>query len=651
MPRVLRLVRRPAIFHFSFLTFNSPVDRNTQSKGLVNLLVLLALGAAVLATARYAGSLAGQVASVFFGFGVLIAFVSWFQMRLEAREAAEKLEIEELARTKTSSTLFDDKETAFFPARAARVQFEKYFVTSFMVILLGLQVAGAVLLWRWLSKLSYVGVPGDKMMIAAGLFAGLALILFMIGRFMVTLARVENNRLLGPASNFVLLGSYLSVLCAAAVVGDKVDFTKADLVVAKLFTVLLGLVALETLISLVFEIYRPRLKGKVARSLYDYRVVGLLAQPEGLVATAAQTLDYQFGFKVSETWFFQMVKERIMLVLLVQFGVLILSTCVVFIEPGEQALIERFGKPTSGQNVLGPGAHLKLPWPVDKIYRYRTEEIQTLSVGFTPETEHEEKVVLWSKAHTKEENFLVANRDRSAGETDTVAGSKKAPPVSLITVSIPVQFQITNLVDWVYRHENGAELLQQIATREVVRYLVSADINEIMSSNRFEASEALRGRIQTAAGGQNLGAKVLFVGLQDLHPPVKVAPEYEKVVAAIQQRKAKITFAEADAIRTNNLANARVSMITNNAQAARLKLELTATARAAAFTNQIPAFEAAPSVYKQRQYAQTFPRAVAGARKYVIVSTNTQQVITFDLQHNATDDMIRQQAEAINKPN
>jgi regulator of protease activity HflC (stomatin/prohibitin superfamily) len=626
------------------------VDRKTQSKGLANLLVLLALGTGVFATAHYAGSLAGQVAGVFFGLGALVAFVSWFQMRLEEREASEQLEIEELARTKASSTLFDAKETGFFPARSARQQFEKYFVTTFMVLLLLLQVAGAVLLWRWLTHPTYVGIPADRMMVAAGLFAGLALILFMTGRFMVTIARVENNRLLRPASNYVLLGSYLCVLCALAVIGDKVDFAKADWVVAKLFAALLGVVGLETLIMLVFEIYRPRLKGKVARPLYDSRVIGLLAQPEGLVATAAQTLDYQFGFKVSETWFFQVIKERIMLVLLMQFGVLILSTCVVFIEPGEQALHERFGKPVAGQSVLTPGAHVKLPWPVDKVYRYRTEEIQTLSVGYTPETDHEEKVVLWAKSHTKEENFLVANRDHSPGDTDPVAGGKKAPPVSLITVSIPVQFQITNLVDWVYRHENGAELLQQIATREVVRYLVSADINEIMSSNRFEASEALRGRIQIAAGEQNLGAKVLFVGLQDLHPPVKVAPEYEKVVSAVQRRQAQIILAEADAIRTNNLAGAQATVITNTAQAARLKLELTATARAAAFTNQIPAFEAAPSVYKQRQYAQTFPRAVATARKYVIVSTNTEPVITFDLQHNATDDMIRQQAEAITRP-
>ncbi len=628
------------------------MDRNTKRNGLVNFLVLLVLGVAVFGAARYAGSLAGQVAAVFFGLGTLIAFVSWFQMRLEERELAEKLEIEELARTKTSSTLFEDKETAFFPARNSRGQFEKYFVTGFMVVLLALELTGAILIWRALSTMTFVGIAAPKMLVALGLLGGLALILFMRGRFAVTIARLENNRLLRPASNFVLLGSYLCVLAGAALLGDKVEFPKADLFVAKFCAGLLGLVALETLIMLVFEIYRPRLKGKVARPLYDSRVIGLLAQPEGLVATAAQTLDYQFGFKVSETWFFKVLRERLPLVLLAQFGVLILSSCVVFIEAGEAALLERFGKPVSKNNVLLPGAHLKLPWPVDKVYRYRTEQIQSFIVGSGPKDgEEEPRVVVWTVPHVKEEvNYLVANRHDSAAPTDSPAAdvsAKKVPPVSLLTTSIPVQYQVTNITDWVYGHESSSNALLQIATREVTRFLVSVDLTELMSLKRLESSAALAQRIQAAANARNLGVKILHVGLHDVHPPVKVAPEYQKVVAANQQKQAKIIAAQGDAIVTNALAGAQASIITNNAEALRLNLELITTARAAAFTNQLPAFLAAPSVYQQRLYAQTFPRAVAGARKYILVSTNTDHVITFDLQHNATDDMIRQQVEAI----
>ncbi len=630
------------------------MDRNTKQKGLINFLALLIFGVAVFAVARGAASLAGQVAAVFFGVGALIAFVSWFQMRLEEREAAEKLEIEELSRSKSSSTLFDAKEAAFFPARNTRAMFEKYFVTSFMVVLLLLELAGAIILWRGLAAVDYTGIIPAKALIALGLFGGLALVLFMMGRFMVAFARLETNRLLRPAANFVLLGSYLTVLAAAALLGDKIDFPKADLLVAKFFVVLLGLLALETLITLVFEVYRPRLKGRVTRPLYDSRVIGLLAQPEGLVATAAQTLDYQFGFKVSDTWFFKVLREKLPIIILVQLGVLLLSTCFVFIEAGEQALIERWGRPLSGNNVLGPGAHLKLPWPADKVYRYRTEEIQTLRIGSALKDEdHDLKVVLWNVSHVKEEiNYLVANRIENefvvTNLTDNPS-AKKVPPVSLLTTSIPIQYQVTNLTAWVYGHENSSNALQNIATREVVRFLVSVDTKDLMSVKRQESSLALVDRVQAAAVARNLGVKILHVGLQDVHPPVKVAPEYQKVVGAIQQKKARIVAAEGQAIVTNALASAQAAVITDNAQAAQLNLQLVTTARAAAFTNQIPAFKAAPSVYQQRLYAQAFPRATAHARKYILVTTNTENVITFDLQHNATDDMIRQQAEALTK--
>lgn len=629
------------------------MDRNTKQKGLINFLALLLLGGAVFAVARLAGSLAGQVAAVFFGLGALIAFVSWFQMRLEEREATEKLEVDELARTKSSSTLFEAKDAAFFPAQSARIAFEKYFVTSFMVLLLALEITGAILIWRGLGRMDYTGIAPEKALLSLAMLGVMVAILFITGRFMVVFARIESNRLLRPAANFVLLAAYLTALAAAALLGDKIEWPKADWFAAKLFVVLLGLLALETLITLLFELYRPRLKGKVARPLYDSRLIGLLAQPEGLVATAAQTLDYQFGFKVSDTWFFRVLREKLPIIVLVQLGVLLLSTCFFFIEAGEQAIVERCGNPLGGGRTLGPGAHLKMPWPVDVVYRYRTEEIQTLRVGSAlKEDDHDRKVVLWNVSHVKEEvNYLVANRTEheasvAAPETDG-PGNKKVPPVSLLTTSIPVQYQITNITQWVYGHESSSNALLNIATREVVRFLVSADTKELMSTKREAAAQELAARVQAAANARQLGVKVLTVGLQDVHPPVKVAPEYQKVVAAIQQKKAKIVAAEGEAIVTNALAGAQAAVIMDTAEATRLNLELVTTARAAAFTNQIPAYQAAPSVYKQRLYAQTFPRATAGARKYILVATNTENVIIFDLQHNAVDNMIQQQADAI----
>jgi regulator of protease activity HflC (stomatin/prohibitin superfamily) len=615
------------------------MERNTQKNGLVNLLAAVMIFIAAFVVTCYVNSLAGQAASIFLGLGALVAFASWFQMRLEENERLEKLEMDELARAKGESALFDAKESEVFPARRSREQFEKFFVPGFAVLMFLLEAGGAWLLWRWTSKATG-GIIDIRAMPSLAFFAIFALLLFLLGRFSVTIARLENHRLLRPGASFLLAGAFVCFFTALGIAGVKIGFPKTDFWMARALCVLLGLMAVEILLTLLLEIYRPRLKGRIARPLYDSRVVGLLAQPEGLFTTAAQALDYQFGFKVSETWFFQLLQKNLPVLLLAQLAVLFLSTCVIFIDPGEQAVLEHFGRPVAD---LNSGAHLKWPWPVDKAYRYRTDEIQTFEVGYTPDDQSEnEKTILWSIAHAKEVNFLVGNRatatvESQSGETNDTL---KAPPVSLISVSIPVQFQITNVMDWAYNNAGQSNLLEDLATRDVVRFLAGVDLNDVMSHARLEAAQELQRQIQSDASAHRLGVKILFVGLQDIHPPVAVAGDYEKVVGAIQQMIAKTNTAVADAISTNTLAGAVAFTATNVAEAARIQLETSAFARAALFTNQIPAFEAAPSVYEQRAYFQAFADATKNARKYVLLVTNTDNVLIFDLEDKIREDLL-----------
>jgi membrane protease subunit HflK len=617
------------------------MERNVQKNGLVNLVAAVMIFIAAFVVTSYVNSLAGQACAIFLGLGVLVAFAGWFQMRLEENERLEKLEFEELARARGETTLFAAKDAEIFPAQRARAQFEKFFVPGFGVLLFLLEAGGAWLLWRWISKTTN-GVVPDRAMASLSLFGIFALLLFLLGRFSVTIARLENHRLLRPGASFLLAGAYICALTALGIAGVEAKFPKADFWVARGLCVLLGLMAVENLLTLLLEIYRPRVKGKIARPLYESRVVGILAQPESLFTTAAQTLDYQFGFKVSETWFFQALQKNLAALLLVQFAALILSTTVVFIDAGEQAVLEHFGKQVA---TLGPGAHFKLPWPADKIYRFHTEQIQSFAVGYTPDAQSEAaNTILWTVSHAKEENLLVANRalvtsaTASAGTNDTA----KAQAVGLITVSIPIQFQITNVTDWVYKNSEPETLLKDLATREVIHYLAGVDLNEVLSQGRLQAAEVLREKIQNSANARSLGAKIIFVGLQDIHPPTAsdVAATYEKVVGAQQTKLAKILDAEAGAIRLSAISGAQAFTITNVADAKRVQLVTSKLAQAALFTNQIPAFEAAPSVYRQRLYLQSFAAATKGARKYVLLVTNTQDVVIFNLEDKIRDDLL-----------
>jgi len=636
------------------------MERNIQKHGLVNLAATLMVFIAALGAAAYADSLAGQAASIFLGLGMLVAFASWFQMRLEENERLERLEVEELARARGETTLFESKDAEIFPAQRSRELFEKFFVPGFSVLLLLLEGSGAWLLWRWISQ-STGSIASDRAMPALALFGIFALLLFLIGRFSVTIARLEDHRLLRPSASFLLLGAYVCFITALGIAGVRVGFPVADACVARALAVLLGLMAVETLVALLLEIYRPRVKGKVARPLYDSRIVGLLGRPESLFTTAAQALDYQFGFKISETWFFQLLRKSLPVLFLAQLAALLLSTCVVFIEPGEQGVLEQFGCLNQARPILSPGGHLIWPWPIDRVYRYRTDQIRVFDVGFQPTAESEQaSTILWTVVHTKEVNFLVGNVPPATVtnnlSADSIPGGANNPllskvaPVGLIDISIPVQYRITNVLDWAYTNAAPTNLLQNLATRTVLHYLAGRDLNAVLSHERFQMSQLLKRRIQADATRHQLGVEILFAGVQDIHPPVKVAGDYEKVVAAGQQRIADTNDAVAEAIRTNALAGAVAFADMNQARAIRLQTELRAWSRAGLFTNQIVAYEAAPSVYRQRAYYEMFPTATANARKYILLVTNTHNVLMFDLEDKIRESLLNLNVSSSNSP-
>src|SRR2546426_654072 len=361
------------------------MEKNIQQVGIVNWFTLLAVGVFSAILARYANSATGLVGDAFLALGFLVAAVSYFQMRLEERERMEKLEFEELKKAKGTTALFTETEADTFPARRSREQFEKFLVPAFTVVLLLLQGGAVGWFWRWLDKAPPPSL--ERATITMALYALFALVLFLLGKYSAGLARLDGRRLLRPGAGYMMLGALTCFIVASTEATAYFGFPKVDLQVARGLCVVLGLAAIETLVGLVFEIYRPRLKGQAARLLYESRLIGLLGQPGGLITTAAQALDYQFSFKVSETWFYKFLEKALAWIVLLQLCALWASTLFVIIEPNEQGLLERFGQPVSERAVLDPGWHWKWPWPIDQVYRYQTREIQGFTVGVVSDPE------------------------------------------------------------------------------------------------------------------------------------------------------------------------------------------------------------------------------------------------------------------------
>jgi regulator of protease activity HflC (stomatin/prohibitin superfamily) len=275
-------------------------------------------------------------------------------------------------------------------------------------------------------------------------------------------------------------------------------------------------------------------------------------------------------------------------------------------------------------------------------------------VGFVPDEKLEkEDTILWTRAHYKEEfNLLVASREQNIATN--AAESEQIVPVNLLTVSIPVQYLVKDIRAWSYGHSEPQLLLERLANREVVRYMASVDIETIMSHGRQQAARDLKANIQAAANDAKLGTEIVFVGLQDIHPPIgtkelKVAEAYEKVIGAEQEKEARILEADAYALETVPLAKAAAAKTLNDSKAVSAQKIAEASGRAAQFSSQLLAYQAAPKVFTTRNHLETFAKASAGSRKIVILPTNTQDVILFNLEDKIRQDLLDVNIESVKK--
>ena len=299
-------------------------EYNSKKLGFINSIALLGITIGTLVLALKSGSNVGVAALVLLGVGTLISFFSFVHAHLIDRERQEALEMEALDQTQEKDSLFSGAAEDAYPALNARKQFEKWIVPGFTLLLLVAQVIG---IWLVSGKINQWTSPDPTQALIPILFNSLfVVILFLMGKYSAGLARMDGQELLRPGASYMLLGSVLGTAIVLSETASFFGYPHWDKWITWLVVAIIITSALENVVTLVLEIYRPKGDKKKARLIYDSRLIGLLGQPGGLISTAAHALDYQFGFKVSETWFYRYLEQKLALILGVQFVVLFFSS-------------------------------------------------------------------------------------------------------------------------------------------------------------------------------------------------------------------------------------------------------------------------------------------------------------------------------------
>ena len=388
--------------------------------------------------------------------------------------------------------------------------------------------------------------PASLLVIVAGFGA------FLFSCYALGMARQLEWRPLRAPASYLLVCVLMIAGTIAALISASQKQTIVDSIVAHAVPIIQLILAAEMIVNFIMERYRPRVAGAESRLSFDSRLMNLVAEPKRVGHSIAEAMNYQFGFEVSHTWFYQLLQRAFVPLLVFSVLLMFAMTAIVPVGQGQSAIITHFGKMNT--QPVGPGLHLKWPWPIDTADVF-DHHVRTMYLGMGEHRGHHRAEVvsagtfrgrelhLWTQEHGAHEelNFLVAI------EPDQTEGADDTPSVNVIRLTAVLQYRVTDPVKFGYRFADATKMLDCLAHREMVCYCSSATLFEglpgedatvrpqaIMTYGQEAMAEELKRRIQRAIDQPHidLGIEIIALDFRAIHPPPGAAPAFEEVLSA-----------------------------------------------------------------------------------------------------------------------
>jgi regulator of protease activity HflC (stomatin/prohibitin superfamily) len=398
-----------------------------------------------------------------------------------------------------------------------------------------------------------------------------------------------------------------------------------------------------------------------------------VAAPDRIAESIGGALNYQFGFDVTGSWFYQLLTRSLTVLVLVGLVVMWALTGVGVVQPNEQGLRIRFGAQVGGN--LGPGAYLKLPWPLERIERFDTATARRVDLG--GEQPKVKTSILWTNDHGVTEGYFVVRpsaadveagremaSEKSAAEEVATAARTAGMDVSLVSAEVPLLFEVTDLSKYeqLAAPDQREQMLKAIAQREVFTYLATQTVDSVLGRGRTEISSELRKRVDAKLTAMDCGVRVLHVAIEGVHPPKDTAELFEGVVQSLQKRQGSIETGITEANRQlisvagsvemahkiveaidaidraamNNEPAAKQAELELSAQqllsraegeaAAKLQAakaerwtkHMAARGKAERYQGRLASYRASPAVYTARLYFDVLADVIKGSRVYIV---------------------------------
>lgn len=390
---------------------------------------------------------------------------------------------------------------------------------------------------------------------------------------------------------FFNLTKILTLLLSVAVALILLNIYDIQVYLIYAIAILFYYVAAMILVSLAVHILRRELDLKPT-------VVILLPffGADAKELSVVSFLEENTGITLRSLWSIKYIRRILPVALLGTLVLLWFSTGIVYVESHQEAVVYRLG--TMREEILEPGLHLNLPYPLDKTEIYNTKTINKITIGYKSD-ENVDNV--WTKDHGDSEYKLLL------GSGD-----------ELVSLNLRVEYRIDDLKKYLQNTTSPDRIVEAKAYELTTSRTMTTDLHTLLSVDREEFATSFREELAKAVAESNTGIEIVNVIMESIHPPVEVAQVYQDFIGVgIDAERILIEARAQAAVRAFEAESQRLQIL-NSANSVYYDSVASARSEVAEFMAAVEAYSGNPDTYTYYKYMQAISSAYQNANLVIL---------------------------------
>jgi len=279
-----------------------------------------------------------------------------------------------------------------------------------------------------------------------------------------------------------------------------------------------------------------------------------------------------------------------------------LLTGIYIVNPGEQAVIRRFGVIQS--QTISEGLHYRIPFPVDQVQKVNVSEIRRADIGMSlPDHVHQP--------------------DDMPQSIQLLTGDE-----NIITSQAIVHYKVSDAAKFLYNvNGNSEQLVRYSVESALVQLMANTGVDDILSAEKVAAQNSILKLAQDSLNRYDTGIQITAFNIQAIVPPDPVSSSFLDVTTAREEKETSINEANGYYNSLIPQARAKANKMISDGEAYKAEQVAKATGDTEKFLSMLDEYQKNSAIYtedttKYRLLLETLEKILPMVKIYIVDSSD-----------------------------